>query len=138
VYVSSPNSKTMKKTLLVLVSFTSLSNAQDTLFLRNGNYLNGKVTEVSEHDIRYISYDNPTGPKYVMPKNEVESIKYLNGTLDVFHSKKEYNNNNYANSRQNRRHHHSDADLIDIIPVIDLAARVAFWSIILIPMAIWR
>ncbi len=133
----------MKKTLLallLLVSFTSFSNAQDTLFLRNGNYLNGKVTEVSKYEIKYISYDNPTGPTYVKSKNEVESIKYLNGTLDVFHSTSEYKDNNYANNRQNRRRHynHCDADIVDILPVIDLAARVAFWSIILIPSIIWR
>jgi hypothetical protein len=132
----------MKKTLLALltiVAFVATSKAQDTLFLRNGNYLNGKVTEVSKYEIKYISYDNPTGPTYVKPKNEVESIKYLNGTLDVFHSKNEYNNNNYANNRQYRRHHHHcDADIVDILPVIDLAARVAFWSIVLIPRIIWR
>ena len=132
----------MKKTLLallIIVAFIATSQAQDTLFLRNGNYLNGKVTEVAKHDIKYISYDNPTGPTYVMPKNEVESVKYLNGTLDVFHSKSEYNDDNYANNRNhNRRHHHCDADLVDIIPIIDLAARVAFWSIVLIPRIIWR
>ena len=74
----------MKKLLLSLILLSGLVKAQDTIRFANGNIIAAKVMEVGETEIKYNRFDNVSGPLYVAEKNEVKSIKYANGSFDVF------------------------------------------------------
>ncbi len=76
----------MKKLLLVLCTLAFGLNilADDIIVLRNGNFINGKVIEVTSNQIKYKKATNPDGPLYSLEKNEVLSIKYENGDIDKF------------------------------------------------------
>jgi TM2 domain-containing membrane protein YozV len=56
----------------------------DILTLKNGDELKVKVTEIGTSEIKYKRCDNPNGPTITVRKSEVFSIKYSNGTKDVF------------------------------------------------------
>lgn len=60
------------------------ANAQDKIHLRNGDVIDGKVSEVGTKDISYKKADNPDGPSYRLGKGEVSKIEYENGSEDVF------------------------------------------------------
>lgn len=74
----------MKK--LVLIFFISAASlcAQDTIRFTNGVAIPAKVNEVGEMEIKYNRWDNITGPVYVVMKNEVRYIRYVNGMKDTF------------------------------------------------------
>lgn len=77
----------MKK-IVIFVFFVFLISlnvlAHDIIVLRNGDIINGIVTEVSTSHIKYKKISNPDGPLYTLEKNEVLSIKYENGDVDKF------------------------------------------------------
>ncbi len=74
----------MKKlVLLFLISAVSLYG-QDTIRFTNGVATPVKVNEIGETDIKYNRWDNITGPVYVVTKNEVRYIRYVNGMKDTF------------------------------------------------------
>jgi hypothetical protein len=56
----------------------------DTIVLRNGDILQGKVVEIGEREIRYKNCDNIQGSSLVVSLSEVFMIKYPNGTRDYF------------------------------------------------------
>jgi hypothetical protein len=138
----------MKKILLFasfLISSVGFAQVQDTVFLKDGSYLTGKVTEIAKHDIKYKKAENPEGPTYVLSRKEVDSIHYPNGDRDIFHSGpppryNNYNDDAYANDdRPCRRSRHCDVEVEDvIIPAIEIGARVLFWSLVLCPRVIFR
>lgn len=57
--------------------------SQDTIKLKNGSVLPSKVLEITTTEIKYKRFDNLEGPVYTMLKNEVKSIKYKNGTIEI-------------------------------------------------------
>lgn len=61
-------------------------NAQDKILLKNGEELNAKVIEITETEVKFKKFDNLTGPTRVIYKSEIFSIKYENGTKDVFNN----------------------------------------------------
>ncbi len=65
-----------------LLSFAA--SAQDRIHLRNGDVIDGKVSEVGTRDISYKKADNPDGPSYRLGKGEISRIEYENGSEDVF------------------------------------------------------
>jgi len=67
---------------LLFVAGISVAAAQDKIYLRNGGVIDAKVNEVNTGTIRYKKQDNPDGPDFVIRKNEVESIRYANGSKD--------------------------------------------------------
>lgn len=70
---------------LLLLSFTSLVMfSDDVIVLRNGDIINGIVTEVQTNEIKYKKSSNPNGPVYSELKSNVLSIKYGNGEVDKF------------------------------------------------------
>lgn len=74
-----------KLIFLLLFSFTSIVMfADDVIVLRNGDIINGIVTEVQTNEIKYKKSSNPNGPVYAEPKSNVLSIKYGNGEVDKF------------------------------------------------------
>ncbi|OSZ78523.1 hypothetical protein CAP35_09815 [Chitinophagaceae bacterium IBVUCB1] len=59
------------------------ANAQDRIYLRNGDVLEAKVSEVGTRDIAYKKADNPDGPNYKIARGEVLRIEYENGSEDI-------------------------------------------------------
>lgn len=76
----------MKKILLFLLGILvmHITNAQDTIVLRNNTIIKAKVIEIGTTEIKYKKIDNPDGPTYNIKKSEVQAIKYANGTSDAF------------------------------------------------------
>lgn len=54
----------------------------DTLYLRKGGEIAGKVIEINPTEIKYKRCDNLDGPLIVIPKNDVKFIRYTNGTTE--------------------------------------------------------
>lgn len=61
------------------------SNAQDLIFKKNGDEIKGKVVEITNTEVKYRKFENPTGgPIYSFNLSEIFLIRYENGTKDVF------------------------------------------------------
>ena len=58
--------------------------SQDTLYTREGNVINGKVTEITREEIKYKKASNPEGPSYVVSKSDIVLIHYKNGSKEIF------------------------------------------------------
>jgi len=56
----------------------------DTIILKSGEIIFANVTEVGKSDIVYKKCENSIGPNYTISKNQVSSIKYVNGSEDNF------------------------------------------------------
>jgi len=54
------------------------------IVLRDGVMIEAKVTEISPTEIRYKRFDNLDGPTIVIPAANVLSIRYENGTSEIF------------------------------------------------------
>lgn len=74
----------MKRLLILLAFFVVKLNAQDTIRFKNGVTKAVKVSEIGLSEVRYNDFSNPTGPIYVVNKNEISSIRYSNGVEDKF------------------------------------------------------
>jgi len=59
-------------------------NVCDTIILKSGASLLGKVEEIGQSEIKYRKCNNLTGPIISISKSEVTSIHYSNGTRDFF------------------------------------------------------
>lgn len=73
-------------TVCLAFIFCSSIIAQDKILLKNGDELNTKVTEITETEVKFKKIDNLSGPTRVINKSEIFSIKYENGTKDVFNN----------------------------------------------------
>lgn len=74
----------MKRIVLILLIFSGLTKAQDTIRFRTGEIKVVKVNEVGLDNIKYIRFDNLTGPNYVIPKSDIALIRYASGYVDSF------------------------------------------------------
>jgi hypothetical protein len=61
-------------------------NAQDIIVLRDGNMIEAKVTEISPTEIRYKRFNHLDGPTIVVSISSVLSVRYENGTVEVFNA----------------------------------------------------
>ncbi len=76
-----------KRNLLATLLFVPLGlNAQDIIVLRNGDLIQSKVQEITQHEIKYKKFSNPDGPLYTIDKTTVLSINYQNGEKETFNS----------------------------------------------------
>lgn len=78
----------MKKLIILFLFAASIINAQDTIRFTDGKVNAVKVTEVGLTEIKYNRFDNLTGPVYVVDKNLVKYIRYVNGAVDSFNVSK--------------------------------------------------
>jgi len=69
---------------ITAIGFATGSFAQDRLYKRNGDVIDGKVKSVDVKSVTYKRSDNPKGPDYTINKAEIEKVEYENGTEDVF------------------------------------------------------
>ena len=96
--------KTKLKRFLFLSLFLNQLNtgfSQDTLFLRDGRKVVSKALKISNTEVTYKKVLNMDGPDYVEDKNEIESIKFANGTQEFFKKVQgnpavKYTSKNYA------------------------------------------
>jgi len=70
--------------LALLAGTVFSAHAQDLIVLRDGVMIEAKVTEISPTEIRYKRFDNLDGPTIVIPAANVLSIRYENGTSEIF------------------------------------------------------
>ena len=66
--------------------------AQDIILKRDNSMILSVVEEISDTEIVYKSFDNPTGPKYRISKSDVVQIQYQNGKIERFNSSEPINN----------------------------------------------
>ncbi len=71
-------------TLILFLMTICLSVAQDVIIQTNGTEIQAKVIEIKPDEVKYLRFDNQSGPTYIINKSEVFMIKYENGTKDVF------------------------------------------------------
>ncbi|MCL2180603.1 MAG: hypothetical protein FWB83_05700 [Treponema sp.] len=81
----------MNKNIFFTIIFVFVSNifavyAQDMIILRDGSIIEAKVTELSNSEIRYLRFNHLDGPVIVIPRNNVLSIRYENGTVEIISS----------------------------------------------------
>ncbi len=67
--------------------FSSRSFSQDIITKVTGEDIRTKVLEVRPTEIKYLNFDNQSGPVYFLPTIEVLIIRYENGTKDIFNTK---------------------------------------------------
>ena len=59
-------------------------NKCDTIILKSGSLITGKVEEIGQSELKYRKCNNLTGPLISILKSDVSSIHYSNGTHDFF------------------------------------------------------
>jgi hypothetical protein len=59
-------------------------HAQDVIVTRDAKKISAKVMEINPGDVKYKNFDNPDGPTYTLPKSQIASILYQNGTVETF------------------------------------------------------
>lgn len=81
----------MKKLMFLLVmSFCAVVvHAQDVIIKRDATKIEAVIQEVSKSEIRYKNYSNQSGPTFVLSTDEISSIIYSNGDVQVFEQKVE-------------------------------------------------
>jgi hypothetical protein len=79
----------MKKLLIIcalLLGFSGVYFAQDTIRYTTGGKQNAKILEVSGGTIKYKKSDNPNGPVFTVAVSQVSTIVYENGSRDFFNN----------------------------------------------------
>jgi len=106
---------------LVMLLSASVLYAQDIITLKNGETINGKVSEIGVSEIRYYKSDNPDGPVYVTNKFDVAQVVYANGNKDVFKTQASAPvTQSRGNTRNRRRNYYTPYVYPLLIPHIDL------------------
>ena len=80
----------MKTKLIVIAVLSFISHVcqgQDVITYKNGKEAKGRVTEVTNTEVKFKKEDNPDGPVYSMLKSEIFMIQYANGNKEVFADK---------------------------------------------------
>jgi hypothetical protein len=77
----------MKKIVLLFIfsCFTLFVSAQDTLFMKSGEVIKAKITEVNETNVSYKKTSYLDGPIFIVAKNKIAKIVYGDGSVDTFH-----------------------------------------------------
>ena len=112
----------MKSISLIILFILSVGilAAQDTLYMKNGEKINGKVLEVGTTEIKYKKAQNPDGPTYVTLKTEVALIEYKNGYKEVYNNDGTNNNgrNDNYTGNFNQRKNNGNNNTVIILPRI--------------------
>lgn len=76
------------KTKLFIVALSAAtiqtSFAQDVIIKNSGEEIKAKIIEIGSTEIKFKKFDNPDGPVYIIPKNDLLLIRYENGNNEVF------------------------------------------------------
>ena len=94
--------KNMNKKRLLMLLLLSLSlgvaMAQDVIVKKDGSTILSKVLEISETEIKYKKWSNQDGPMYTISRNEVNSINYQNGEVELIFVESQSQPKGYVNS----------------------------------------
>ncbi len=75
----------MKKILfLALLAIATIANAQDIIVTRDARKIDAKVLEISKTEIKYKTTDNLNGPTYILNTEDLVTIIYANGKVELF------------------------------------------------------
>jgi len=77
----------MKRFIILIPLFLLLFSdlfSQDTIFIKDNNFVVSKVTEILPDYVKYKRFDNLNGPDYTVNKTDVLKIVYRNGSVDKF------------------------------------------------------
>lgn len=90
--------------LLVLSLWAISAFAQDVIVKRDATKIEAVIIEVSDSEIRYKNHSNQAGPTFVIKTDDVSTIMYKNGDVQVFEKKAapvQQNANSERDSRGN-------------------------------------
>ena len=75
----------MKKLALFIALFCAslITMAQDVIVMKDGSTIQSKVMEINGTEIKYKKWSNLDGPMYSISRNEVNSINYQNGEVEL-------------------------------------------------------
>ena len=78
----------MKKVFfgLVFLCLTHAMAAQDVIITTDAKKIESTILEVSKTEIKYKEFANPNGPTFVLSTDEISSIIYANGQVQLFSS----------------------------------------------------
>lgn len=81
----------MKKLMFLLVLSVCAMTvfAQDIIIKRDATKVEAVITEVSGSEVKYKSYTNQEGPTFILSSDEIATIMYKNGEVQVFEKKVE-------------------------------------------------
>lgn len=72
--------------LIVLLCVSFVTIAQDVIVKKDGSTIQSKVMEINETEIKYKKWSNQDGPLYSIKSNEVYSISFQNGEVELITS----------------------------------------------------
>ena len=76
------------KLILLCLLFNVALTAQDIIVTKDSKRIDAKIEEVSDEQIKYRKQDNLSGPLFVMSTNEIHSVLYQNGEVQIFETAK--------------------------------------------------
>lgn len=82
----------MKKLILfiVLIATANVLLAQDVIVKKDSTKVECKITEISDYEIKYVEWDNQSGPLYIVGVDKIAYVKFANGKVTSY--------NNHINS----------------------------------------
>ncbi len=85
----------MKQIIFIfgIISITTIVHAQDMIFKKNGEVLEGKIFEINETSVKYKKKTNLDGPTYTIDKSNIIKIRYENGVSENISSDNKENTN---------------------------------------------
>ncbi len=76
--------KRLLLTLAMIVCAAQVLVAQDVIVTRQAARIDAKILEVSETEVKYKKTSNPDGPVFILSTDNIASILYANGEVQVF------------------------------------------------------
>ena len=76
-------------------------NAQDIIVTKNAERVESKILEVSKSEVRYKKWSDVEGPTFVLPTEDISTIMYQSGEIEVFDSKESMSPHKMSLSEQN-------------------------------------
>lgn len=78
----------MKKIILcaAVMLYSALACANDIIVTRDAKKIEASILLVSSSEVKYKEIDNPNGPTFILKTNEISSIIYQNGKVQLFHT----------------------------------------------------
>jgi hypothetical protein len=68
----------------MITGIASKGYSQDVIFHKNGSEIKAQVIEITETEVMYKKFTNPTGPTYNLKIDNIIRILYGNGDEDIF------------------------------------------------------
>lgn len=86
------------KFTILFAMFCATIMAQDVIITKESLRIDAKIEEVSAEQIKYRKANNPNGPLFIMPTNEIQAVMYENGDVQIFETSENKSKNKVARS----------------------------------------